>query len=195
MVRANAPKKDELLRAAQIVFRTLEPLAEDLRNRVLTSALSLLGMPKLPELNESQVAPQPRPPSHGPQQVTRQLAPTELLQDKRPSTNAQRIAIFAYYRDKFEGKPRFARADLKDYFANARLPPPRNFDRDFKHAIQLGYVYEDGQESYLTSRGLEAVETGFDGKAEPRGSTAKSAKKTRPRRSTSKPAKKERPRR
>jgi hypothetical protein len=88
----------------------------------------------------------------------------ELIQAKAPATNAQRIAIFAYYREHVEGNARFAKEDLKAYFAKAKQPPPANYDRDFGQAVTLGWIYEDGADSYLTSKGLEAVEAGFGGK-------------------------------
>jgi len=111
------------------------------------------------------------------------MSPVELIHQKNPATNAQRIALFAYHRDKNEGQSRFARADLKPYFARARVPAPTNYDRDFNSAVQLGYIYEDGSESYLTSRGVEAVEAGFGGRAAPRGVSkvkAEKKKKKRP---------------
>lgn len=112
-----------------------------------------------------------------PSQSSRPISPVELIREKQPATNAQLIAIFAYYRDKQEGKSRFDRSDLKPYFANAKCPAPTNYDRDFTNAVKLGYVYEDGTDSYITSRGVEAVKAGFDGKGEPRGGAAKAKKK------------------
>jgi hypothetical protein len=173
MAKAQASKPN-LVTASQTIFQALEPLSLELRDRVLIAALSLLGM-KMPAIDiaradpsEPTNAPRPNPTPQSP----RQLSPVELIQQKNPSTNAQRIAVFAYHRDKVEGQSRFERGDLKKYFAKARLPPPQNYDRDFNASVKLGYVYEDGVESYLTSRGLEAVEAGFGGKQEPRGSSA-----------------------
>ena len=71
------------------------------------------------------------------------------------------VALFAYYRERYERQPRFARGDLLAYFSKAREAPPSNFDRDFSNALKYGWIHEDGAESYLTSKGLEAVETGF----------------------------------
>jgi hypothetical protein len=94
----------------------------------------------------------------------RPLSINELVQEKSPSgTNAQRIALFAYYRDKHEGISRFTRDDLKVYFAKAKEQPPRNYDRDFVEAVKKGWIHEDGADSYVTSKGIEAVESGFEG--------------------------------
>jgi hypothetical protein len=101
----------------------------------------------------------------------------ELVQQKQPATNPQRIAVFAYFREKIEGLQRFAKDDLKVYFSKAKQPPPQNFDRDFRKAVAVGWIYEDGADSYLTSKGLEAVEAGFDGKGLPRGKAVTGARR------------------
>ena len=46
-------------------------------------------------------------------------------------------------------------------FGKAKEPPPANYDRDFAAAVGEGWIHEDGAESYLTSKGLEAVEAGL----------------------------------
>jgi hypothetical protein len=176
--------KDNLLTATQTVFKVLRDLEPDLQNRVLSSALSLLGISQ-PDLLQagSKVAETARSPA--PSSSSRpSVSPVELIRDKQPATNAQRIAIFAYYRDKHEGKPRFDRSDLKAYFANAKVAAPAYYDRDFNNAVKLGYIYEDGTDSYITSRGVEAVEEGFGGKGEPRGGAAKKKKKKKKKRTT-----------
>lgn len=166
---SRATTKDNLLTATQTVFNALKDLEADLQNRVLASVLSLLGIsrpePTQPPERSTETVRPPAPSTS----ARPASSPVELIRDKVPATNAQRIAIFAYYRDKHEGKPRFERSELKPYFAKAKLPPPANYDRDFNHAVKLGYIYEDGTDSYVTSRGVEAVENGFDGKGEPRG--------------------------
>lgn len=161
-----------LFDSARIIYDTLEPLDADTRKRVLSSALSLLGldMPdSLPPASALQPAATTVTAATVAAATARPMSPVELVQAKQPSTNAQKIAVFAYYREKYEGVARFARADLKPYFAKAKAVAPQNFDRDFGAAVKLGYIYEDGADSYLTSKGLEAVEAGFDGKQPPRG--------------------------
>jgi len=64
----------------------------------------------------------------------------ELITDKQPGTNAQRIALFAYYREKSEGMSRFGRDDLKGYFGKAKQPPSANYDRDFVEAVRKGII-------------------------------------------------------
>jgi hypothetical protein len=173
---ASGVKKDNLLAATQTVFNALKDLAPELQSRVLSSALSLLGISQPEAQSAATRSTEPARPA-AISQSSRPMSPVELIRDKAPATNAQRIAIFAYYRDKHEGKARFDRLDLKPYFANAKCPAPTNYDRDFTSAVKLGYVYEDGTDSYITSRGVEAVEAGFGGKGEPRGGAAKKQKK------------------
>lgn len=164
-------KRDLVIEALQSVHAALKPLSADERTRVLASVYALLG------ISGPTVGP---PPSTGlrsatpsiaetlPHEITtrsqaRPLSINELVQEKGPGTNAQRIALFAYYRDKHEGVSRFTRDDLKAYFAKAKEQPPRNYDRDFVEAIKRGWIHEDGADSYVTSKGIEAVEAGFEG--------------------------------
>lgn len=173
-----------LFEAAKAIYDTLFPLDEETRKRVLSSALSLLGIGAPTPLTTDTAQRQILTTSSAASSL-RPMSPVELVQEKKPSTNAQRIAVFAYFREKFEGNSRFARADLKAYFSKARVPPPQNFDRDFIAAVGLGYIYEDGNDSYLTSKGLEAVEAGFDGKQPPRNASTprggpKKSKRSRP---------------
>lgn len=173
-----------LVEAVQLVFEALEPFDEPARQRILSSAVSLLGS-SLPAPGTS-TGGVVRPPTvqAPPPTSERPLSPIELLQQKNPATNAQRIAVFAYHREKVEGLSRFAKDDLRPYFAKAKQPPPQNFDRDYRQAVKLGWIYDDGPDSYLTSKGLESVEAGFGGKALPRGlsvSRTPRGKKPKPR--------------
>jgi hypothetical protein len=100
------------------------------------------------------------------------------MQEKHPKSNPQKLALFAYYRERVEGLARFSKADLRGYFASAKEKPAANYDRDFRDAVKLGWIHEDGDDSYLTSRGLEVVESGFAG-AQPAQSRKASAKKAK----------------
>jgi hypothetical protein len=174
-----------LVEAVQLVFDALEPFDEAARQRILASAVSLLGsnLPALATPTGGMVQSRPSTVQAPPLTSERPLSPIELIQQKNPATNAQRIAVFAYYREKVEGLSRFAKDDLRLYFAKAKQPPPQNFDRDYRQAVKLGWIYDHGTDSYLTSKGLESVEAGFGGKALPRGvsvSKAPRGKKTKP---------------
>jgi hypothetical protein len=148
--------------AVNSIYDALEPYDDATRQRILSSVQSLMGVA-------------PSAPITAPLAAKRMLSPIELIQAKEPATNAQRIIVFAYYREKYEGQNYFARGDLEGYFAKAKQPAPGNYDRDFNEAVKQGWLYENGSESYLTGKGLEAVEAGFAGKGLPRGRFSKSA--------------------
>lgn len=159
-------KLDPEIGALQAVHAALKPLSAEERTRVLASVYALLGM-AAPETISPAAKPSSSPasstPSVAPRPQARPLSINELVQEKPPGTNAQRIALFAYYRDKHERVARFARDDLKGYFAKAKEQPPTNYDRDFVEAVRKGWIHEDGAESYITSKGIETVESGFAG--------------------------------
>jgi hypothetical protein len=162
-----APKNPELTAVQQIVS-ALQPLDPQAQDRVLSSVLALLGR-SIPAAPAGQGGGGAR--DHRDRQERHETNPpprpkglTELVAEKRPGTNAQRIALFAYYRDKYEDNPRFGRADLEGYFGRARVEPPGNYDRDFNAAVDKGWIHENGDQSYVTTSGIEVVEQGFEGK-------------------------------
>jgi hypothetical protein len=168
----------------------LKDLNPTQRQKVLSSVSALLdldgaGISKFvsPQAEDrSSIAPPSRP-----------AGLVELVNEKQPGSNAQRIALFAYYREKTEGKSRFARGDLESYFATAKIPPASNYDRDFVETVRKGWIHEDGANSYLTTKGIEAIESGFEGERKPAKSRkAKVASKnpTKRTRTTRRPKKK-----
>lgn len=164
-----ATKKDPEISALEAVHMALKPLDREARRKVLASVYALLEISGVelmvqPPMRQDQPTGGTRstePTLRGPS--TRPVALVELMQEKAPGTNAQRIALFAYYRDKHEGLSRFERNDLRTYFAKAKEQPPTNYDRDFVEAVKKGWLHEDGKDSYITSKGIEAVEAGFPG--------------------------------
>jgi hypothetical protein len=172
--------------AVQTVFAALEPLDDATRQRVLASVAALLGMTGAPVTggpSANRVSMGGASRQSGTQSTDRPVSLVELLQQKPPKSIPQKIALFAYYRERVEGQPRFARADLKSYFATAKEKPAGNYDRDFTQAVKLGLIHEDGADSYLTSRGLEAVESGFAHSASAAGGAK--AKRAAPKRTRS----------
>jgi hypothetical protein len=159
------PQTDPEIGALQAVYTALKRLKPEARRKVLSSVSELLEIAPIPRGTLASVTAPDQ--SNLPRAVTvgtsRPPALIEVLQDKRPGTNAQRIAVFAYYREKYQALSRFARNDLRPYFAQARVAPPTNFDRDFVEAVKRGWIHEDAGESYLTSKGVETVEAGFPG--------------------------------
>ncbi len=149
---------DGRVNAVQIVYNALEPLSAEDRDKVIASVQALFG--GTPTLPPQTVTAAPVVGSL-PQASTRPVSLVEVIKEKHPKTNIDTITLFAYYRDFYERLARFARNDLRGYFSKARLGPPANFDRDFVEAVKRGWLQEDGSESYITSKGIEAVESGF----------------------------------
>jgi hypothetical protein len=172
----------QITAAATAVMKALEPLAGDDRARVLHAAAALhciaLGKPesRAPSLGFTTLGEEHDLPPAG----HKPLSLVELLRVKDPATNSQRIATFAYYRERHEGKDRFSRSDLEHYFALAKLPKPGNYDRDFTGAVREGWIHEDGAASYLTQGGERAVDGGFGGKGKARGASVSKTKKRTP---------------
>lgn len=157
-------KRDPHIAALEAVYGALKALDDAGRKRVLSSVFALLeleGLGTPPALLAEHVLDAARDRSAP--TSSRPLSLIELIQEKKPGTNAQRIALFAYYRERHQTLPRFQRDDLKSYFATAREAPAANYDRDFVEAVRKGWIHEDGADSYLTSKGVEAVEAGFEG--------------------------------
>lgn len=152
--------KDPKLEAIESIYEALKKLDDKDRRNVLASALALLGIEQANPVAQSAPSPIQRT---SPSASSKPISLVELYNEKEPSTNPEKIALFAYYREKSEGFPRFARDDLRAYFAKARLQPASNYDRDFVEAVKRGWIHEDGSDSYLTTKGVEAVESGYEG--------------------------------
>jgi hypothetical protein len=152
--------------AVQAVYSALELLDDGTRQKVLASVTALLGMSPpgvSPGRTSGAMLEEPKGATTRTTPTDRPKSIVELMQEKQPKSNPQKLALFAYYRERIEGLSRFAKADLKSYFAPAKEKPAANYDRDFSNTVKLGWIHEDGADSYLTSRGLEAVESGFAG--------------------------------
>lgn len=167
--------------AAASVMAALQPLAPEERGRVIQSMAALFGIaPAAPARQERSAAEQPVNASQklGGAAGHKPVSLVELIKDKQPATNAQRIACFAYYREKYEGVQNFSSADLSGYFATAKLAAPgRNYKRDYNNAVKAAWIHDSGVKSYLTQEGENAVEEGFAGKGMPRGATAAKRKR------------------
>ena len=153
-------KKDPEVGALEAVHTALKVLDASARQRVLASVYALLDM--TPPVPKTQGQGSGRPTEQaGRPQTGRPVSPVELIKEKKPTSNVEKITLFAYYRDRHEGASRFARDDLRSYFAKAHETMPGNFDRDFVEAVRRGWIHEDGAESYITSKGIEVVEAAF----------------------------------
>jgi hypothetical protein len=183
-------KKDKTLNALEAVHAALKPLTPEDRQRVLSSVRALLG-----DTFPLADSPRPKPVSEVPLASTGTLetGPTasrktsirELIQDKKPASHPELITLFGYYREKYENKPNFARADLQPYYLLSKETPPGNYDRDFVNAVKKGWVHEENESSYVTSKGIEAVESGFAASngRQPRAGSRTKSKIQKPRKS------------
>jgi hypothetical protein len=172
------PNSDPAAEAIGKVVEALSPLELEQKRRVLAAAAALFSI-SVGEKEHFAEKGEGAEKSTGSREVDhkgKSQSINELMLEKKPVTHAQRLAVFAFYRERVEGTSRFARSDLEDYYRKAKEAPPGNFDRDFTNAVKAGWIHEDGADSYLTSRGVEAVEAGF-GKASPRGLSAVKAKR------------------
>jgi hypothetical protein len=174
--------KDPTISALEAVHAALKPLDAPERQRVLASVYALLGINEAPApANAPTVSSGGQPELRSkpsPSSPARPVAIRELIQEKKPSTHPEFITLFAYYREKHQNLPTFSRAALAEYYATSREKPPKNFDRDFVEAVRRGWIHEDGDNSYITSKGLEVVESNFSDTGEkPVKKASKSAKK------------------
>ncbi len=190
----NSPKPDPEMHAVNTIVQSLRPLDAEAQQRVLQSSLALLGLAIAgrPQATSEISMPSSVPGSPGPSPAHTSQKPkglTELLLEKKPGTNSQRIVLFAFYRRNVEGIETFQRQELKSYFARARIAPPGNYDRDFATAVSVGWIHEDDDKSYLTTTGEQLVAAGFDGERthpKPSKRTKKKSLKTGNRKTTKK---------
>lgn len=163
-VRMAEKSRDPQIVALESVYAALKDLDAPVRKKVLSSVFALLELEPPPQANGG-TSGTGSPPVEVKQHnlSSRPISLVELINEKKPASNYQRIALFAYYREKSENLTRFGRDDLKPYFGKAKEPPSANYDRDFVEAVRKGWIHEDQADSYLTTKGIEAVEAGFEG--------------------------------
>lgn len=164
-----------IIDANSAVMSALKDLSQEERLKVISSVSALFGISNSTFRNET--GKDQKGPQDTTQNFDKKTSLVEVLKEKNPATNYQRITVFAFYKEKYEGVEQFAKADLLTYFATAKLAKPANYDRDFAEAVKQGWIHEDGANSYLTSSGEAAVSAGFNGKAAARGKNATKAKK------------------
>ena len=152
--------QDPTFAALQVVHEALAGLTVDQRAKVLASVTTLLDVPSLSVSSGTDHEAQSVQPSAR-VGAARPTGLIELIKDRKPSTNIGKITLFAYYREKHEGQSRFAPEDLKAYFGKALESPPALYRRDFRSAVRKGWLHSDGADSYITSKGIEEVESSF----------------------------------
>jgi hypothetical protein len=176
--------KDKLIAALEVVHGALKPLKPEERKSLLASVNALLHISVSTEASGEKLAGDPTPAvsasetaSPARETGSRPVAIRELIQDKGAHNHRQLITLFAYYREKYQGQTKFSRDDLKQYYQAAREHPPRNYDRDFVEVVRRGWIHEEKDNSYITTKGIEAVESGFSGSRDKRAKTTKTSKR------------------
>lgn len=91
------------------------------------------------------------------------LSAGEYINDKNPTTNPEKIAVFLLYIRETMLQEVASREEIIDLFERARQVMPKNFKRDLDKAISFGWVdYSKENGKYrLTISGEEAINTGF----------------------------------
>ncbi|MBI4032130.1 hypothetical protein HY374_00310 [Candidatus Berkelbacteria bacterium] len=95
-------------------------------------------------------------PQVGPLAEPVAVSSVEFLQLKRPQTNPERMLTLGRYLEYAEAQRPFSKAALRQMFEVARLPMPKNVDRDLAIAIQRGWLTE------LRDGGLQVTQLGWD---------------------------------
>jgi hypothetical protein len=93
-----------------------------------------------------------------------ELSIREFLDEHNAKRNPDIITATALYLSVHEGKPYFTKEDILDAFEAAAEPAPKNFPRDLKWAIKIGWIAEKRGTTdtyYVTSSGKNAVNSSF----------------------------------
>lgn len=91
------------------------------------------------------------------------LSLREYFDDAQPKRNPDKILVVASYLKEIEGVELFTPDDLKTRFRSAGESVPGNWARDFRWAIQNGWIAEDqtSGDYYVTKKGDDAVADRF----------------------------------
>ncbi len=95
---------------------------------------------------------------------TLRVSVREFLDEHNAKRNPDIITAVALYMSIYDNKPYFTREDILNAFETAAEAVPKNFPRDLKWAIKIGWIAEKrGTKDtyYVTSSGKSAVNTSF----------------------------------
>lgn len=114
--------------AAQQIGKALDGLSPEDQKKAIDGVVVMLGLgqrgenPPVDRDQDAQLGSSLRPvASQTGGSSEKPLSLVEYKNARQPVTNAQRIAVFAAYREESEGKETFAMGDLEGYFAKAKL--------------------------------------------------------------------------
>lgn len=92
------------------------------------------------------------------------LGPCEYLQRFEPKRNPDKIVCFGAYLRDTKKQETFRREDVIRLFKQCGYPTPKNFSRDLKWAIKVGWIdaAPDVEDTfYVTNSGREAMQAKF----------------------------------
>lgn len=92
------------------------------------------------------------------------ISPREFLNQKKASSNSEKILVFAAYMKEAMKKDLFSSDEILVQFEKSNEQTPSNFSRDFKNTISYGWISESPSSPgrfYVTSTGLNVVQSGF----------------------------------
>lgn len=111
-------------------------------------------------------------------------SPREVLIETKANTNSQKILVFAKYYCDQEKVEDFQPSLLKSLFKRSGEPEPKNYSRDVREAVRLGYIYEAENigQFQITDFGRSLLEQGFPSapKSSPTKKTQKNNRQSSP---------------
>jgi hypothetical protein len=96
--------------------------------------------------------------------VKGQSAREYLMSVPSAKEHPQQMTVIGHYLTETTGKDSFSLDDLRAGFDKAKEPVPKNPTRDLAAAIKKGWIASqanDDKSLYVTSSGLQAIQTGF----------------------------------
>lgn len=97
----------------------------------------------------------------------RAISLREYLDEVQPARKPDQIVTIANFICEYEGTEDVSRDEIKAKFSSAREPVPTNFARDFAWAVKNGWLHGvPGKKGryYITTIGLQAIESRFSSK-------------------------------
>ena len=133
------------LEAFQSIISALNPLADEVRRRLLDSAATLLRIQQ-PQRGFTSTAgpvtPSPgvQPRSSVPFSADTKMSPKEFLFEKKPQKDVERIACLAHYLTHYRSTPHFRTTDLSLLNTEAAQPKFANSSVSSNNAVKQGYL-------------------------------------------------------
>lgn len=107
-------------------------------------------------------------------------SPRQVLVESGAKTNDQKITALGKYSMDLSQRPGFTVKEVQELMKRAGESVPKNFSRDLKRAVRLGYIFEDHESKgqYIVSElGDTSIDSGFKNQPKlPNGSLRKSRK-------------------